>query len=243
VSDLPQYRSPLTTNAAAGRGERLNPPASSRVYWHLTGLRLEMEKVVERYLSTERSGTLVDFGCGNMPYRSLFADRVADYIGCDLPGNELADSVMDGPCILPIDKGSACIVLSSQVLEHVEDPPLYLREAHRALSDAGLLILSTHGVWRYHPDPYDLWRWTSDGLRRTIEKHGFSVLHFAGVMGPEATALQLWQDAVLDRWPTIVRPIFTWCMQRWIMWADSRCDETARARDACVYVIVARKNT
>jgi SAM-dependent methyltransferase len=201
-----------------------------------------MECVVQDEAAGRHLSRLVDYGCGNMPYRGLFESHVAEYLGADFDGNELADIVLDGGGRLPLDAGSADIVLSTQVLEHVAEPDAYLSEAHRVLRPIGRLILSTHGLWRYHADPCDYWRWTCDGLRRQIERAGFEVLRLKGVMAPEATALQLYQDAVLKRVPRRLRPLFIRYMQWRIRRADQRCPDAIRNTDACVYVVVANKH-
>jgi SAM-dependent methyltransferase len=224
------------------RGERLFPPKSSRVYWCLTELRRALESIAEE-LKSIRKGTLVDFGCGNMPYRPLFDGIVANYVACDFPGNEMASVLIGDDGRLPLPKCSAEIVLSSQVLEHAADPGLYLCEAYRVLKPGGYLLLSTHGVWRYHPDPLDLWRWTCEGLRREIETTGFSVVHLKGIMGPAATGMQIWQDAVLGHVPKMFRAVFTLVIQQMIAFADRRCLDENRDRDACVYVTLALKPT
>jgi SAM-dependent methyltransferase len=231
------------TGQAAGRGERLYPFRSSRLYWHLTCLRREYEEVVRRFVEPlQRRETLVDFGCGNMPYRPLFEPLVGQYLGCDLSGNEAADRILDRPDGLPFPAGTVDVVLSSQVLEHCEEPSQYLSECARVLRPGGLLLLSTHGVWRYHPDPIDLWRWTSAGLKRTIEREGLRVVHFRGVFGPAATGLQIWQDAVLPRVKgSLLRTVFLRFMQYRIRVADQACEPAARDRDASVYVLVAEK--
>lgn len=234
---------PLTTQAAAPRGERLHPARSNRLYWHLTALRTHLEGVVNSFIDARSLGRLIDFGCGNMPYRPLFEAHVKEYLGIDFPGNELADHFLDESGVLPFDPESIDVVLSSQVLEHVSDPDGYLSEAYRVLKPNAQLILSTHGVWKYHPDPTDFWRWTCDGLRKQIEAVGFEITQFNGVMGPEATALQLWQDAVLPRVPRGLRYYFTIYMQWRIRRADQRCPDEIRNRDACVYVVVANKQT
>ena len=51
-------------------------------------------------------------------------------------------------------------VLSTQVLEHVADPGALPAERFRVLRPGGRLLLSTHGIFVYHPDPDDYWRWT-----------------------------------------------------------------------------------
>jgi SAM-dependent methyltransferase len=230
----------VVTNQAA-RGDRLNPEKSNRLYWHLVALRKEIEAVIAQFIKGKRHGTLVDFGCGSMPYRPLFEPHVSEYLGCDLEGNELADVLLDHVGRLPADDNSFDVVLSSQVLEHVADPALYLEEAFRVLRAGGLLVLSTHGTWRYHPDPTDFWRWTCDGLRHQLEGSGFEILRFRGVMGPASTALQLWQDSMVKRMPVSLRDTFTRYMQWRIRRADLRCSQRERDRDACVYVTVATK--
>jgi SAM-dependent methyltransferase len=231
----------LRTSPAARRGERLYPKRSSRIYWHLTALRTELEAVVREHLQSAGDKVLADFGCGNMPYRPLFQPDVGQYLGCDLAGNELADRIIEIPDVLPLESESVDVVLSSQVLEHVASPDVYLQEAFRVLRSDGLLILSTHGMWRYHPDPNDFWRWTCDGLRQEISRQGFKIVRFKGVMGPEATAWQLWQDAVLPRVFKPLRRLFTRYVQGRIRRADLRCREEVRDHDACVYVVVAQK--
>jgi len=176
-----------------------------------------------------------------MPYRSLFEPRVESYVGCDLAGNELADRKIDSIAELPQATGTVSVVLSTQVLEHVEDPAAYLREAHRVLIVGGHLIVTTHGAWKYHPDPTDFWRWTSAGLQKQITDAGFDVVQFRGLLGPGATALQLWQDAVRPRVHQRLRPLFTRGMQHLVQWADRRCGESERQRDACVYIVVGIK--
>lgn len=199
-----------------------------------------MEKIVDHHL-VRRNAELLDFGCGNMPYRPLFEPKLRAYLAFDLPGNEMADGIISEDGKLQRDDESVDIVLSSQVLEHVSSPDTYLAEAYRVLKPGGQLILSTHGVWCYHPDPADFWRWTCDGLKKLITAYDFNVTHFEGLMGPEATAIQLWQDARLARTPGFLKRPFTWTMQRLMERADRRCQTPDRDHDACVYVVVAAR--
>ncbi len=227
------------------RGERLYPRRGTRSFWVLTQLREQYSQIAEEYLAELPSdGTrLVDFGAGNSPYYPLFAPYVSEYLRCDLPGNPMADCFLEGPDLLPLTEGSANVVLSSQVLEHSVNPTLYLAECARVLAEDGLLLLSTHGVWRYHPDPIDLWRWTSDGLRRIVEQAGFEVLRFRGVLGPAAYALQIWQDATLPRLHWRLRPLFSRIMESWIQRSDRRCPPEIRDADASVFMVVGRKKS
>lgn len=110
---------------------------------------------------------LLDVGCGQKPYAPLFAPYASAYVGVDPVANPHAD--LRGPVeALPVEDGSFDLVLCNQVLEHADDPPLAVRELHRALAPGGRLLLSTHGTHVYHPSPVDYWRWTHAGLEKVL---------------------------------------------------------------------------
>lgn len=225
------------------RGDRLRPSRTSRVYWHLTKLRQAYEAAIAAHIAGGRHGVLVDYGCGNLPYRPLFEPHCGQYLAADLAGNADASLTIAADGSVPLESATVEIVLSSQVLEHVLDPGVYLAEAVRVLQPGGLLVLSTHGVWHFHPDPTDHWRWTSDGLRRVVEQAGFEVIHWQGIMGPPATAVQLWQDATQHVVPHLLRPLYFGLHQLIMAAADAVRPQAARDRDACVYLVVARKRS
>ena len=131
-----------------------------------------------------KGSKVLDYGCGTEPYRHLFEGRGAACIGADIdPGHDLRFEP-DRP--LPLADASIDCVVSFQVLEHVRDVGLYLREARRVLKHTGSLLLSTHGTWPYHPHPQDFWRWTREGLRTVVEDNGFRVRRITAVCGPAA---------------------------------------------------------
>lgn len=119
-----------------------------------------------------RSGLVIDLGCGSKPYSPLFA---GPYLGVDLTSLHGKPDAIGTAEQTPFASGCAETVLSTQQLEHVSDPRLVLREARRLLKPGGTLLLSTHGVWPYHPDPADRWRWTEDGLRAEVARSGLAV--------------------------------------------------------------------
>ena len=102
---------------------------------------------------------VLDVGCGDRPYAGLFPGA----LGFDVPGNPHAD--LHGSLeAIPVDDASFDVVLCLQVLEHVDDPAAAVRELHRVVRPDGRVLLSTHGVYPFHPNPADLWRWTHQGL-------------------------------------------------------------------------------
>jgi SAM-dependent methyltransferase len=113
---------------------------------------------------------LLDVGCGLKPYYPFFADRVSEYVGVDAahPAADLNGVVED----LPVPDASFDLVLCLQVLEHSQDPARAVHELRRVVAPGGRVLASTHGVYLYHPNPDDFWRWTHTGLARLFEENG-----------------------------------------------------------------------
>src|SRR5262249_39158508 len=134
--------------------ERLYPKWYSSRYYGLVNLRKALESIAEKYNFEKK--VLVDYGCGIMPYKPIFAQKVQTYIGADIAENTLADILIDKDTgRIEIADNFADFVMSTQVLEHVEAPDKYLQETYRICKRDGYLILSTHGFWVYHPNPQD----------------------------------------------------------------------------------------
>jgi SAM-dependent methyltransferase len=147
--------------------ERLKPTPGDSLYIVLSDLLLALQNL----LPTEVSRVL-DYGSGGSPYRPLFNGCI--YHRADLAGQDL-DFQYGSDSRLPVGDGGYDLVLSTQVLEHVEDPVSYLRECHRILDRNGHLLLTTHGIFEDHGCPYDYWRWTTFGLQKLIENNGFKI--------------------------------------------------------------------
>ncbi len=220
---------------------RLSPSIFSTRYVHLTKLRNETLKEMRILTAADKNLLLVDFGCGDMPYQSVIEPMVGKYLGVDLEMNPQAEHHIGFDSKTTLPENYANIILSNQVLEHVDSPEGYLQEALRILKPGGTLILTTHGYWFYHPTPNDYWRWTSAGLRKTVEKEGFTITSFFGIMGLAASGLQLLQDAIGVKLPKFLLPPFAIIMQTLIRLFDRIHTQEQRNRDASLYIVIAKK--
>jgi SAM-dependent methyltransferase len=220
---------------------RLNPTIFHTRYVTLTQLRDATVKQIRLLTSEDKDKLLVDFGCGDMPYRPIIEPLIAKYLGVDLDINPKAEHFIDFDSKTSLPDNYCDIVLSNQVLEHVDSPDGYLNEAFRILKPGGALVISTHGYWFYHPTPNDYWRWTSAGLRKTIERAGFSISSFYGILGLAASGLQLFQDGICLKLPKFLVPVFALFMQLLVRLFNKINSQAQRDRDAALYVIVAQK--
>lgn len=169
---------------------RLHPSWFNHQRHVLKALAQAVVTIVQEHQQPLKNATVLDFGCGDAPYRTLFqACGIAKYLAADL--GEGAEIPIESGKPLPIADHSIDFVVSFQVLEHVWNLDWYLSEVKRVLKPDGRLILSTHGTWLYHPHPTDFRRWTVDGLSEELRTRGLIVDKIEGLVGPLAWTTQV----------------------------------------------------
>jgi SAM-dependent methyltransferase len=120
----------------------------------------------------------LDVGCGLKPFVSSFKD--ASYTGIDVKVSgradelKLPDKYFDGVNI-PYEDCMFDGILSTQVLEHVENLDILLSECKRVLKPGGYFIVSVPFVYKEHETPHDYRRFTSYGLEKTLLVSGFKI--------------------------------------------------------------------
>lgn len=139
--------------------DRLYPSIWMHSYLTLNALRKTILNAIQIFLKPEKKYKILDIGCGDKPYFPLFKDLSIEYIGIDTHAGDL-HGIGE---FLPFQNNIFDLVISTQTLEHVDDPIAVISEIHRVLAPDGFIILSTHGIWYNHGDN---WRWTESGLQK-----------------------------------------------------------------------------
>lgn len=162
--------------------------------------RNDLQVLKDKFLKNDKSTVILDFGARKSPYKSIFQGSAAKFLMADLvnekglPQAEVSIG-LDGMLNHPSE--SVDVVLSLQVLEHVHNVDLYLKEASRVLKPGGILWLTTHGMWQYHPTPDDYCRWTLSGLKKTVAPH-FDIENTQALMGAPAYAFMIYMHILWE---------------------------------------------
>jgi ubiquinone/menaquinone biosynthesis C-methylase UbiE len=224
-----------------------NPPFWNPYHYVCVQLRKTYERVFTSFLKLGSGYRLLDYGCGAKPYEYILKDYCAEYIGVDIGANPKANFNIEPGDNLPVNDNLFDVVLSSQVLEHVEDVPQYLGECKRILKNKGILFISTHGTWQYHSAPIDVQRWTSYGLKKLIEGYGFKIIGFYPVLGQLALTSQLRltffnsTTNMIGVFGKILLIPISIIYQFKMMFEDWITPSRVKERDSSIYLVVAEK--
>lgn len=173
-----------------------------------------VHQIIDRHLArvarAHARGRLLDVGCGEKPYRILFAPFVTAHVGLDHADTQHPRDAIDLYAYadaIPAESMSFDTVLCATVLEHVEEPARALAEMHRVLRPGGVLILTAPLFWHVHEPPRDFYRYTAYGLRYLCEKAGFTILECTPLSGFVVTFGQELVYFVHDSLPRWLVPV------------------------------------
>lgn len=157
-------------------------------------LEYEAVKQAKKYAK----GKLLDIGCGTMPYRKELLQVVNEYTGLDYPETKKLYPGAPSPDVLgdakhlPFANKVFDTVLMLQVLEHIDDPELAIKEAHRVLKDRGVLIISVPFMYPVHDIPYDYFRFTQYAIKNLLS-YKFKIIH----LSRDGTFLEFWLQSLI----------------------------------------------
>lgn len=167
----------LLYNALCGTPPGLRP---WHFQWHATH---QLRKILAATLSG-LGGDVLDLGCGAKPYRSLFKQPVRSYVGADVLDAPTVDVQVTPGEPLPFADASFDVLLSTQMLEHVENLDQMLSEMLRVLRPGGSLVVTAPFLYLLHGAPHDYRRFTEHGLRALFDRdYTISGLHHVGGIG------------------------------------------------------------
>jgi SAM-dependent methyltransferase len=173
----------------------------ARTHWWYDGRR-ELVREVLRQFSIPQ-GVALDVGCGTGDNMQMLADVAGvPVIGTDLSVNALhhaprGRTVISFAEALPVPDQVCGLLASMDVVEHLDDDIVGLREYHRVLVPRGMLLLTVpayqwlwgdHDVRAAHRRRYRV-----GGLCTAVERAGFEVLrttYYNSFLVPPAAALR-----------------------------------------------------
>lgn len=133
------------------------------------------------------TGSVLEIGSGRDKFnRKLFTNKYKVITTNIYPKN-----VVDYICsvnYLPFEDNKFGCVICEHVLEHLEEPAKAIDEIKRVLKPKGLLILVVPFSWPIHEKPYDLWRFSEEGLRALL-MNKFEGVNFTTIGPPKKPAL------------------------------------------------------
>jgi SAM-dependent methyltransferase len=125
-------------------------------------------------------GEVLNAGAGDRDLRSLVPGRVHNQDIAE--GLHSADIDIVSPLHqIPVEDGFFDAILCNAVLEHVANPEEVMAEFARVCKTGGLLYLCVPFMQPEHLDPTDFQRYTVDGLKLLVERHGFEVQNAEGM--------------------------------------------------------------
>lgn len=81
------------------------------------------------------------------------------------------DVIFDATKTHPIKTEKIDVVISFNLIEHLEEYEVHIKETCRILKERGWFVVYIPFSMYYHPDPKDYWRLTSDSLEKVFSKY------------------------------------------------------------------------
>jgi SAM-dependent methyltransferase len=110
--------------------------------------------------------SVLDVGGRIQPYRELLGERCVRYFAIDVSPTPLVDVIGQAEC-LPFSDRQFDLVLCTQVLEYVPEPPVVVNEIYRTLRTGGFLLLSAPAVFPRDSET-EYWRFLPCALHRLL---------------------------------------------------------------------------
>lgn len=173
----------------------LNPSPSDPYYI----ARISILKALSA-IAPQTSGRILDIGSGtSRGYEGLFKPYVNEYLCLDRKSESGVDICSD--CYnIPLEDESVDVIVSTQVLEHLDTPSKMLQESYRLLKPGGMVIMTIPMSWGLHEEPYDFYRYTQYGIQYLFTEAGYKDICVKPLEGVIASVFQLLIDEYHPSW-------------------------------------------
>jgi ubiquinone/menaquinone biosynthesis C-methylase UbiE len=178
--------------------------ALTKVYrnycFYMAPARLVIRGTVKRFFSNQSPcPKILEVGGGTAMMKDLLRTscRSQQFISSDIAPTENTDVVCDAQD-LPFSDSEFDLVAAFDVMEHIPDTHKFLGEISRVLQRDGYVTMSIPFMYGRH-DQQDFYRWTPQGLEKTLGDHGFKVVALKKIGGICLTLLTLIAQYVYHR--------------------------------------------
>lgn len=152
-------------------------------YWFLSAVTSESYRILSSLIRRYVSGSVLDAGCGYGAWKTILLEKAQGYTSLDGRQDSGADHIGDLQNMPVFKDQSFDVVFCAQVFEYLPAPQQALLEFSRVLKPSGLVIISAPFLAPLHDEPYDLFRYSVDGLRQLLVQNNFEVLESQKVGG------------------------------------------------------------
>lgn len=135
------------------------------------------------------SGSLLDIGCGPVPYFEVYREHVTENVCVDYPGTLHGKAHLDlevdlnANPVLPFPEGRFDSVLATDMIAHMRRPDIFMGEVARLLKPGGKAIITSTFINWIGEFPWEYSHPTGPGLRALAEDAGLEVIHLESFGG------------------------------------------------------------
>jgi SAM-dependent methyltransferase len=128
------------------------------------------------------TGSLLDIGCGPVPYYGMYSKQVSEAICVDYPGSIHGLSLLDHQIDLnlttklPFPDARFDSVLATDMIAHIQQPYVFMAETARILKPGGKAIITSTFINWMGEFPFEYGHPSGPGLRKMAEASGLEVV-------------------------------------------------------------------
>jgi SAM-dependent methyltransferase len=119
--------------------------------------------------------TILDLGCGNQPYRKYYESHFSKIVTADIEDRSGKTDVIISSEILPFENMQFDTIILTEVIEHMPDPFLSIKEIARILKPGGTLLLTWPFNYPIHEIPNDHFRFTEFQMDRLLKNNSIKI--------------------------------------------------------------------